>query len=123
MARTKEITINGTTYLLTVNIAAINELAEHGISLRDIDGKADSGPVLKDILLMISVFIRAGARYAKLTGMREYPEIDPETLAVVLWPSDFESIMQAITDVTKGVRNVEAEPPKNAAATRAGRKR
>ena len=111
--RTKEIKIDGTTYLLTFSNGVLADMEEHGIKLSHISEDGSISTMLK----MITFMINAGAEYAELKKLGEYPKITERYLGLVTDPESILELRDAMTEVMTGTTNVKAEPPKNASPT------
>ena len=112
--RTKEIIIDGTTYLLTFSNGVLADMEEHGIKLSHI---SDDGSSIGTLLKMITYMINAGSEYAELKNLGTYPKITERYLGLVTNPESILELQSAMTEVMTGTTNVKAEPPKNASPT------
>ena len=111
--RTKEVVIDDQKYLMTFSNSVLSEMEEAGIKLTQI---AEEGSISK-MLKMITLMINAGADYAELKGLGNYPKITEKYLGLVTDPSSILDLKDAMTEVMSGMQNVKAVPPKNARAT------
>ena len=73
---------------------------------------------MSSIVKILAHMIDAGDRYAKLNGIENPGTVDYDTLLDGLDMPDINKIPALIAEVAQGVRNVEADPPKNAGAPR-----
>lgn len=111
--RTKEVEIDGTTYLLTFSNSVLADMEEKGIKLSQISEDGSVSIMLK----MLTLMINAGSEYAALKNLGEYPRIDEHHLGLVTDPVGIIELRDAMVDVMVGTTNVKAEPPKNASTT------
>ena len=111
--RTKEVIIDGTTYLMTFSNAVLASMEEMGIKLSNI---SDDGSI-SILLKMITLMINAGSEYAELKNLGNYPRIEERYLGLVTDPMSILELRDARTEVMIGTTNVKAEPPKNAKTT------
>lgn len=82
----------------------------------------DPVSVLDESLWLLAAMLDAGARYARLNGQECLPPPDQEALYDLCGMDDLSGLRGRIMEtMTRGQsRTVEAEPPKNAAATQDG---
>ena len=111
--RTKEVVIDDQKYLMTFSNSVLSDMEEAGIKLTQIAEDGSMGKMLK----MITLMINAGAEYAELKGLGNYPKITERYLGLVTDPESILDLKDAMTEVMSGITNVKAAPPKNASPT------
>ena len=111
--RTKEVVIDDRKYLMTFSNSVLADMEAAGIKLTQVSEDGSMGAMLK----MITLMINAGADYAALKGLGDYPHIDERYLGLVTDPASILDLKDAMTEVMLGITNVKAAPPKNASPT------
>ena len=114
--RTSELTIGGKTYLLAMSNRVLVDIEAKGQSLETFLG--DAAKSVTNICWLIRRMSEAGRAYAKLAGVGDYEQITEEQILDGSGSDDYGAYMDAILAAAAGERKVDAEPPKNAEATR-----
>lgn len=122
--RTGKLTILGREYPLCFSTQVVCNVSDKFGGLNQLmDALQDEELTvqLRTVMWMLAEMSRAGHAYAALCGEESPKPLTEEQLLAVFGPDDlaglYGKIMQTITDGSR--REVEAEPPKNAAATEA----
>lgn len=114
--RTSQITIGGKQYMLCMSNRVLVDLESKGKSLETF--LTDDGKTITNICWLVRRMSEAGRAYAKLAGLGDYPAISEEQILDASGSDDYEEYMRAVIEAASGERKIEAEPPKNAKATR-----
>lgn len=120
--RTGKLTILGREYPLCFSTQVVCDVSEKFGGLNQLNEAMtsdDNAVQLRTVMWMLAEMSRAGCAYAALCGEESPKPLTEEQLLAAFGPDDlaglYGKIMQTITDGSR--REVEAEPPKNAAAT------
>lgn len=116
--RSQEIMILNKKYLMVFSNRVLAYMEKKNIKLDELT--ADGAPVTT-MAEMIQQMIVSGAKYSKMTGGPEYPEISLEDLLEFTGVEELKALLDAAVFCMSGKRNIDAEvPPKNGDATQEG---
>ncbi len=125
MSRIVEFEIAGRKYPLNFSVKAAEVVSERYGGLENItemfSGKS-SGEMMREAIFLVHLLIEQGIAYKRLVDGEEIAGISLEDLAVIMGPSDFGKMQEALMGaMMAGMgRTVEVEPdPKNAETTQA----
>lgn len=122
--KTTSIEINGKRYLLCFSLRVIRSCTERYKSIEEIGSAIDSEDKLQNVyesVWIIAEMMKAGERYAKLNGLDAPEALSEDVLLDVFDVRDTALLVEKIqeTILAGKAAEVEAEPEKNAEATRA----
>lgn len=110
--RTQEVTILGKKYLMNFSNSVLVYMEQNGIKLEQM-GESDT-PV-SVMIEIVSRMIKSGARYSRMTGGPDYPEISAEDLAEGTDIQQLQELMMTATYCISGQRTIDAVPKKKEA--------
>lgn len=121
--RTAKLTINGAEHLLCFSARVLRAVTERYGGVDKLSDALDGGEPAKSMdeaFWVLSAMMDAGARYARHEGLDDPEPLTVDELYDLCDISDFSGLKGKIAEtITAGkTTTVEAEPPKNAGATR-----
>lgn len=122
--KTTSIEINGKTYPLCFSLRVMRSCTERYRSIEKIDSAIASEDKLQNVyesVWIIAEMMKAGERYAKLNGLDAPEALSEDVLLDIFDVRDTALLVEKIqeTILAGKAAEVEAEPEKNAEATRA----
>ena len=114
--RTSFITINSKKYILCMSNRVMTDIEAQGKSLQDF--LSEENKTITNVCWLLRRMSEAGRAYAKMASLGDYDAITEDEILDASGSEDYEAYMAAIAEAASGQRNVDAEPPKNAEATR-----
>lgn len=119
--RSEEVKILDKKYLMVFSNRVLAYMEKQNIKLEELTAADAPISTMAD---MIQQMIVSGARYSKMTGGPEYPEISVEDLLEFTDIKDLHELLDAAVYCMSGRRNIDAEvPAKNGENTQTGQGR
>ena len=114
--RSGKITINDKEYAICMSTRVLMGLEERGLTLDSVF--ADDSKRVTNIFTLLALMIDAGRRWCVANGEDDPGALTLDELMDSTAVDQYQDIVQSITTVIAGERNVEATPPKRKAVSR-----